>query len=146
MTKHKAHMGSRYIELFRCSQNETVRVLAYKPMPILQEHSIIIKMRGLPYSTTEQEVNEFFKSENGTIWFTQDIIGRPSGEAFVEFASEEAANEAFQKDKQNIGSRYIELFKSSPGELMANWSRRRAFGNGRGGFSRYGRGFGRNTN
>ena len=34
--------------------------------------------------------------------------GRPSGEAFVELESEEDCTEAEKKDREHIGSRYIE--------------------------------------
>lgn len=34
-----------------------------------------------------------------------DHLGRNSGEAFVQFASQEAADEALLRDKDNIGNR-----------------------------------------
>ena len=39
--------------------------------------------------------------------------GRPTGVAFVEFASAEDAATAMAKDRQSLGSRYVELFPSS---------------------------------
>lgn len=42
--------------------------------------------------------------ENG-ITFVTDRRGRNSGEAFVQFASQEAADEALQRDREIIGNR-----------------------------------------
>lgn len=43
--------------------------------------------------------------------------GRPTGDAFVLFASEEHAQLALKKHKQRLGKRYIELFKSTAAEV-----------------------------
>lgn len=42
--------------------------------------------------------------------------GRPSGTAFVEFATPEDAQAAMAKDRQMMGTRYIEIFGSTPEE------------------------------
>lgn len=42
--------------------------------------------------------------------------GRPNGMAFVEFESPEAAGIALGKDRQLMGSRYIEIFISNEDE------------------------------
>jgi len=44
--------------------------------------------------------------------------GRPKGEAYVEFPSEEAQKEALKRHKNEIGDRYIELFVSSKANMM----------------------------
>ena len=44
--------------------------------------------------------------------------GRPAGEAFCEFSSAEDLSTAMQKHRQSMGSRYIELFESTPQEMM----------------------------
>lgn len=46
-----------------------------------------------------------------------DVEGRPSGQAFAEFASAEDAQTAMAKDRQMMGSRYIELFPASREDL-----------------------------
>lgn len=43
--------------------------------------------------------------------------GRPLGEAYVEFASEAEQQEALQRNRNKLGSRYIELFVSSKAEM-----------------------------
>ncbi|CAD7700378.1 unnamed protein product, partial [Ostreobium quekettii] len=42
--------------------------------------------------------------------------GRPSGTAYVEFQTPEDAQAAMSKDRQMMGTRYIEIFGSSPEE------------------------------
>jgi heterogeneous nuclear ribonucleoprotein F/H len=44
--------------------------------------------------------------------------GRPSGVALVEFNTPQEAATAMTKDKQMMGTRYIELFMSSRDELQ----------------------------
>merc|ERR1719381_178585 len=72
----------------------------------------IIKMRGLPFRVTEQEIAEWFSSvaDPIDIFIKYNQEGRPSGEAEVTFNSESDAKRAMQKDKQNMQHRYIELF------------------------------------
>jgi heterogeneous nuclear ribonucleoprotein F/H len=42
-----------------------------------------------------------------------DYEGRPKGEAFVQFTTTAGAARALEKNKQNMGHRYIEVFMSS---------------------------------
>jgi len=82
----------------------------------------IIKARGLPWSSTVKDVYEFFKDcnivgeENG-IHMTFDKQGRPSGECFVEFASELDVEKAKAHDGENMGKRYIEIHDAKRTEL-----------------------------
>jgi len=72
----------------------------------------VIKMRGLPFRVTENDIAEWFSSvadcTDVMIQYNQD--GRPSGNAEVTFPSEEEAQRAMGKHKQNMQNRYIELF------------------------------------
>lgn len=77
--------------------------------------AIVIKMRGLPYSATEQEIATFFtglRISQGGVSIGRDASGRASGEAHVEFSSESDAQAAMLLNRQRIGSRYIELFRT----------------------------------
>ena len=47
------------------------------------------------------------------IHIVTSLDGRPSGVAFVEFASAEEAKAAMIRDRQSMGTRYVELFPSS---------------------------------
>ena len=43
--------------------------------------------------------------------------GRPNGEAFVEFTTEEVADAALTKDRATIGTRYVEVFRATPEQM-----------------------------
>lgn len=52
------------------------------------------------------------------IMFVHQPDGRATGDAFVLFASDEDAGLALSKHRELIGSRYIELFKSTTAEVQ----------------------------
>jgi len=77
--------------------------------------AVVVKMRGLPYSATDVEIADFFgglRITPGGVSIGRDANGRPSGEAHVEFCTESDAQAAMGLNRQRIGSRYIELFRT----------------------------------
>ncbi|KAK1305312.1 hypothetical protein QJS10_CPB11g02155 [Acorus calamus] len=83
------------------------------------EFTEMLKLRGLPYSATKADIVEFF----GEYGLTENNVhiacrpdGKATGEAYVEFGSVEEAKRATSKDKMMIGSRYVEIFPSTPEE------------------------------
>ncbi|CAH9103266.1 unnamed protein product [Cuscuta epithymum] len=135
MAKDRMRIGTRYIELFPSSHEELEETVSRgrileKPSDgkDLTEMTAVVRMRGLPYSAEKDDIIDFFKdfvlSEN-SILITRNFEGRPTGEAFVEFANPEDAKAALAKDRMTLGSRYIELFPSSPEDLNESVSRRR---------------------
>jgi len=52
------------------------------------------------------------------ILFVHQADGRATGDAFVLFASDDDVTNALTKHKQCIGTRYIELFKSTTAEVL----------------------------
>lgn len=56
----------------------------------------------------------------GSITLPVDPEGKITGEAFVQFASQELAEKALGKHKERIGHRYIEVFKSSQEEVRSS--------------------------
>lgn len=106
----------------------------------------VVRIRGLPFTCTEQEVVQFFAGEDQTeqafktssiprdmihsirstlsglnivkdgVTLVLDRWGRSSGDAFVQFATQEMADEALKKDREVIGSRselYLHLKRFS---------------------------------
>ncbi|KAH0615765.1 hypothetical protein JD844_026235 [Phrynosoma platyrhinos] len=81
----------------------------------------VVRLRGLPYSCTEMDISEFFSGEPFDITFVMDQRGRrKTGEAFVQFATPEMANQALLKHKEEIGNRYIEIFPSQRSEIRTH--------------------------
>lgn len=63
----------------------------------------------------------FFKGiplERESIALTLTPEGRPKGEAYVEFPSDEAQKEALGRHKGAMGERYIELFLSTKANMV----------------------------
>lgn len=92
------------------------------------EHTRVLRLRGLAFSAGKDDILDFFKNftlSEDSIHIIFNFEGRPTGEAFVEFASEDDAKSALAKDRMTLGSRYIELFQSSPEELNEAVSRAR---------------------
>lgn len=52
------------------------------------------------------------------VLFVRKPDGRPTGDAFVLFENEEITTKALQKHRECIGSRYIELFRSTNAEVQ----------------------------
>ncbi|XP_071972834.1 G-rich sequence factor 1 isoform X1 [Engystomops pustulosus] len=134
---HKKYLGQRYVEVFEMSQKDAESLLQrlQAPMSPTASSSVsqaaqslagipsdgTVRLRGLPYSCSEQDIVNFFSglsiADEG-ITFVFDQRGRKSGEAFVQFISEEHAEQALLRHKQEIGSRYIEIFPSRKNEIQ----------------------------
>jgi hypothetical protein len=79
----------------------------------------VIRMRGLPFNSNIRTVTDFLGDVSrsikpGCVVLCEAPDGRRNGEAYVEFTKEIYANEAQKKDRQSIGSRYVEIFKVRP--------------------------------
>lgn len=125
LSKNKGYIGSRYIEVFPCDESKIPQKLSQT----LQQsqntnfndtydefNEPIVRLRGLPYSCTKQDIENFFAPlqiiPNG-ITLAEEFSDKKTGEAYVQFINMEHAKKALEKHKQMIGHRYIEVFKSS---------------------------------
>lgn len=106
--------------------------------------STTLRVRGLPWQATPQDIIEFFKGElcchNREIKIMLDLRvhvasgcqvkdgedgicmllteeGRPSGEALIEMETVEDFEKGLECDKNHMGSRYIEVFSAQPQDL-----------------------------
>ncbi|WOL10708.1 hypothetical protein Cni_G19467 [Canna indica] len=146
LQKDRQNMGRRYIEVFPCSKQDYYRAIAAEvnsgswsfddeyhhqdvPPPSRpkkshedkdkMEYTDVLKLRGLPYSVTKSDIADFFGEfdiAEDKVHIAYRLDGKATGEAFVEFPSAEVAKKAMSKDKMTIGSRYVELFPSTPDE------------------------------
>lgn len=110
-------MGHRYVEVFKSNNVEMDWVLKHTgPNSPDTANDGFVRLRELPFGCSKEEIVQFFSGleivPNG-ITLPVDFQGRSTGEAFVQFASQEIAEEALKKHKERIGHRYIEIFTSS---------------------------------
>ncbi|GAX84713.1 hypothetical protein CEUSTIGMA_g12135.t1 [Chlamydomonas eustigma] len=86
--------------------------------------STIVKLRGLPFQVEDEDIIRWFQDSSlGIAPLSSDSVyivsehGRSTGIAFVEFPSSHEAAAAMGKNKQMMGSRYIEIFPASRSDL-----------------------------
>ncbi|CAH1393304.1 unnamed protein product [Nezara viridula] len=131
LKRHKHHIGSRYIEVYRATGEDFVNVAGGSNNEaqafLTRGAQVIIRMRGLPYDCTAKQVIEFFEggekpcsvmgAEEGVL-FVRKPDGRSTGDAFVLFKQEDDAPKALSRHRDSIGVRYIELFRSTTAEVQ----------------------------
>ncbi|XP_035290229.1 heterogeneous nuclear ribonucleoprotein H-like isoform X3 [Anguilla rostrata] len=123
--KDRETMGHRYVEVFKSNNVEMDWVMKHTgPNSPETEGDGLVRLRGLPFGCSKEEIVQFFSGleivPNG-ITLPVDFQGRSTGEAFVQFASQDIAEKALKKHKERIGHRYIEIFKSSRAEVRTNY-------------------------
>ncbi|XP_014253054.1 heterogeneous nuclear ribonucleoprotein H2 [Cimex lectularius] len=87
-----------------------------------KDEGCVVKVRGLPWSTTEEDIVKFFSEcniRNGKkgVQMTLSREGRPSGEAYIEMETPEDVELACKKDRDYMAHRYIEVFKANKSEM-----------------------------
>ncbi|XP_075227568.1 epithelial splicing regulatory protein fusilli [Lycorma delicatula] len=131
LKRHKHHIDSRYIEVYKASGGDFINVAGgcnnEAQAFLTRGAQVIVRMRGLPYDCTAKQVVEFFQNgenrckvmdgEEGVL-FVKKPDGRATGDAFVLFAHEDDAPKALSKHRELIGTRYIELFRSTTAEVQ----------------------------
>ncbi|CAB3404510.1 unnamed protein product [Caenorhabditis bovis] len=123
LKRHRNFLLSRYIEVYKATLDEFLHVASgssSEAMEFLSQNGVIVRMRGLPYDCTDQQIKAFFeplKPMENILFITRND-GRPTGDAFVQFSTDDECNQALQKHRQTIGQRYIELFKSTAAEVQ----------------------------
>ncbi|XP_068622448.1 heterogeneous nuclear ribonucleoprotein H [Battus philenor] len=135
LKKDKENMGKRYIEVFATDRQDMEWALnamnqtengSFSGIPNLNDDMGIVKLRGLPFGCSKEEIVQFFDglpvAPDG-VHLLYDYTGRASGEAFVHFVDKGSAQEALDRDREKIGHRYIEVFPSSADEVRAYGSR-----------------------
>lgn len=69
-----------------------------------QPSNHMVRLRGVPYATTEQDIYDFFSPLVPLrVNLDKDHFGRALGEGEIFFQSHEDAQNAMKKDRQNIG-------------------------------------------
>merc|ERR1719370_2273684 len=105
MLKDRQYMGPRYVSLSRSDTFGTSQYTGqYAPKAKGFDGNFsefCVKLSGVPFKTTEQEVKDFFKGGDAPtkIQTIMNEEGRSSGEMLADFASEEAVQQALLKDR-----------------------------------------------
>ncbi|XP_020801215.1 RNA-binding protein fusilli isoform X4 [Drosophila serrata] len=132
LKRHKHHIGTRYIEVYRASGDDFLAIAggaSNEAQAFLSKGAqVIIRMRGLPYDATAKQVLDFFTTGDTApchvldgsegVLFVKKPDGRATGDAFVLFAHETDAPKALGRHRESIGQRYIELFRSTTAEVQ----------------------------
>ncbi|CAF4016969.1 unnamed protein product [Rotaria sordida] len=131
LRRHKHHIGQRYIEVYKASGRDFLNVAGGSNSEahtfLQRDGQVIIRLRGLPFDANSKDVIEFFTrgdQPNNIVDGEQGVLfvhypdGRSTGDAFVMFKTENEASQALLKHKETMGTRYIELFRSTTAEVQ----------------------------
>lgn len=124
------YIGKRYIEVYQSNRIEREKMrLRYlqqiqSSMKPIHPNSYVVRLRGLPFSCTVGEIEDFFSPliVDG-IHMVIDRLGRPSGDAFVEVGDVENANMVLSYHKKMMRQRYVEIFRSNVMEVSESLAR-----------------------
>ncbi|KAF8101408.1 hypothetical protein N665_0205s0004 [Sinapis alba] len=70
-----------------------------------------VRLRGLPFNCADIDIFKFFAGLDIVDVLLVSKNGKFSGEAFVVFAGPMQVEIALQRDRQNMGRRYVEVFR-----------------------------------
>ncbi|KAL6093461.1 hypothetical protein STEG23_005677 [Scotinomys teguina] len=118
-------IGHRYVEVFKSNSVEMDWVLKHTgPNSPDTAKDGFVQLRRLQSGCSKKEIVQFFSGLEivpNEMTLPVDFQGQSTGEAFVQFASQEIADKALKKHKKGIGHRYIEIFKSSRAEVRTHY-------------------------
>jgi len=130
LLRHKHHMGNRYIEVYRATTEDFLKIAAGTSgvaSEFLNKTNSdgIVRIRGLPFTATPNDIIGFFATSNievshgaSGVLLVKFFDGKFTGDAFVLFKDDATAQKALTKHKQTIGARYVEIFKSTAAEVQ----------------------------
>ncbi|NXG40717.1 GRSF1 factor, partial [Psilopogon haemacephalus] len=112
LEKNLRYMGPRYVKVFEVHDSDVEGLLRSLRDESQAISDGVVLLRGLPFSSTEEDIADFFAGLKIT-----DIVfiyrgERRTGEAFVQFAAPDMAAKALLRHKEYMGSRYIEVYVS----------------------------------
>ncbi|XP_064883476.1 RNA binding motif protein 12Bb isoform X1 [Oncorhynchus nerka] len=124
--KELVEMGSR------SGSYSNVRSQARKPPQLSSQDYLYLLMQGMPFTTNEDDVKEFFSGlEVEDIIIMRNDSGQPNVKGIVKFKSRRDAREGLKRNRHYIGTRFVELdacseeqyFKADVGrEQMLAWN------------------------
>ncbi|CAH8862631.1 unnamed protein product [Trichobilharzia szidati] len=113
--------GREFVQCTGCDQECVTNFLNQ----LTSGEQVVVRIRGLPYTTTKKQIVEFFKPVQVSVMLEEEGVylvaypdRRPTGDAFVLFSDDYTATKALGRHKDYLGDRYVELFKASPSEMV----------------------------
>ncbi|NXX78779.1 GRSF1 factor, partial [Urocolius indicus] len=112
LEKHLRYMGPRYVKVFEVHDSDVEGLLRSLRDESQAMNDGVVLLRGLPFSSTEEDIADFFSGLK-----IADIVfvyrgERRTGEAFVQFTAPDMAAKALLRHREYMGSRYIEVYVS----------------------------------
>ncbi|XP_027554292.1 G-rich sequence factor 1 isoform X2 [Neopelma chrysocephalum] len=122
LEKHLRYMGPRYVKVFEVHDSDVEGLMQSLRDESQAMNDGVVLLRGLPFSSTEEDIADFFaglKIADIAFIYRGD---RKTGEAFVQFATPEMAAKALLRHKEYMGNRYIEVYVSRKHQMQRHMS------------------------
>ncbi|NXN40603.1 GRSF1 factor, partial [Rhinoptilus africanus] len=118
LEKHLRYMGPRYVKVFEVHDSDVEGLLRSLRDESQAINDGVVLLRGLPFSSTEDDIAAFFSGLQITDIAFVYRGERKTGEAFVQFAAPEMAAKALLRHREYMGSRYIEVYVSRKHQMQ----------------------------
>ncbi|XP_054679503.1 G-rich sequence factor 1 [Grus americana] len=118
LEKHLRYMGPRYVKVFEVHDSDVEGLLQNLRDESQAINDGVVLLRGLPFSSTEDDIAYFFSGLKITDIAFVYRGERKTGEAFVQFAAPEMAAKALLQHREYMGSRYIEVYISRKHQMQ----------------------------
>ncbi|KFV48029.1 G-rich sequence factor 1, partial [Gavia stellata] len=118
LEKHLRYMGPRYVKVFEVHDSDVEGLLQSLRDESQAINDGVILLRGLPFSSTEDDIADFFSGLKITDIAFVYRGERRTGEAFVQFAAPEMAAKALLRHREYMGNRYIEVYVSRKHQMQ----------------------------
>ncbi|XP_067153602.1 G-rich sequence factor 1 [Apteryx mantelli] len=112
LEKHLRYMGPRYVKVFEVHDKDVEGLLQSLRHESQAINDGVVLLRGLPFSSTEDDISDFFAGLSITDIAFVNRGDRRTGEAYVQFAAPEMTAKALLRHREYIGNRYIEVYVS----------------------------------
>ncbi|KFQ24959.1 G-rich sequence factor 1, partial [Merops nubicus] len=112
LEKNLRYMGPRYVKVFEVHDSDVEGLLRSLRDESQAMNDGVVLLRGLPFSSTEEDIADFFSGLKITEIVFVYRGERRTGEAFVQFAAPSMAAKALLRHREYMGSRYIEVYVS----------------------------------
>ncbi|NWU26740.1 GRSF1 factor, partial [Dyaphorophyia castanea] len=118
LEKNLRYMGPRYVKVFEVHDSDVEGLMRSLRDESQAMNDGVVLLRGLPFTSTEEDIADFFSGLKIT-----DIVfiyrgDRRTGEAFVQFAAPEMAAKALLRHREYMGNRYIEVYVSRKHQMQ----------------------------